>query len=402
MNGRTHADVIVVGAGPAGTCAATVLARAGVSVVVVERESFPRFVIGESLLPGCLEVFDRLGVDPAAAGFLRKSGARFVDEGADRASRFGFDEGLDPSKGHAYHVDRADFDLWLAEVAMAAGARVSFGRAAVDTNVAPGGAAVEQVTVELGDGARLSARYLLDATGSRAWLGRRLRALEPRYDLGKAGVHARFEGLSPKARAALEPSGDIIISLYGEGTWGWAIPLAGGRLSVGTVSSTRPPDVALFEDTVGRSALLGELTAGAQRGPLTPCGNFSFRNAQPYGARYVSVGDAAGFLDPLFSSGVTLAMLGGVWTADRLVQALASGDEADPGLMVDVHRKCDVGYRCFERLVQRFYHGRLGANMLLASEPPEPIRRGLVSVLGADLWRDDNEFQRMLLSPGRA
>lgn len=402
MNGRVHADVIVVGAGPSGTCAATILARAGLSVIVVERASFPRFMIGESLLPGCLEVFERLQIDPEAEGFLRKTGARFVDEREGRSSRFGFDEGLDPTKGHAFHVDRATFDLWLAEVAMAAGAKVRFGEAAVDTNVAPGGAQVDEVWVELADGERLAARYLLDATGSRAWLGRRLRSIEPRHDLGKAGVHARYEGLSADARGRLEPTGDIIISLYGEGTWGWAIPLAGGSLSVGTVSSARPPDVELFEDTVRRSALLSELSRGAQRGPLTPCGNFSFRNASPFGPRYFSVGDAGGFLDPLFSSGATLAMLGGVWAADRLVDTLDDDREAEPLLMSEVHARIDVGYRCFERLVQRFYDGHLGPNMLLASDPPASIRRGLVSVLGADLWRDDNDFQRMLLSPGRA
>jgi len=398
----SRTDVIVVGAGPAGTCAATLLARAGLSVMVIERASFPRFMIGESLLPGCLEAFGRLEVDPGAAGYLRKSGARFVHEAGGRASRFGFDEGLDPSKGHAYHVDRATFDQWLAEVALQAGAHVHFGTAAVDTNVAPGGAVADAVVVQLGDGRRVEGRYLLDATGSRAWLGRRLRAIEPRHDLGRAGVHVRYTGLGTAARAELEPSGDIIIFLYGPGAWGWAIPLAGGELSVGTVSSTAAPDVELYASTAGQSPLIGRLVRGASRGPVTACGNFSFKNRTPFGPRWYALGDAAGFLDPLFSSGATLAMLSGVWAADRLVEGLAAGDEADPRLMAGVHARVDVGYRCFERLVQRFYHGTLGANMLLASDPPPEIRRGLVSVLGADLWRDDNAFQRMLLSPARA
>ena len=175
-------DVIVIGAGPTGSTTAGLLAQAGVRVLVLEREVFPRFHVGESLLPADLAIFARLGVSPAKAGFLYKGGAEFFDEAIGCRASYLFADGLPGTPDHAFQVERSKFDHWLAENARHLGADVRYGvRAqAVETD--------ETCVRVRTAGETFTARYLVDATGLDALIARRDRAAQPIVDFGLAAT----------------------------------------------------------------------------------------------------------------------------------------------------------------------------------------------------------------------
>lgn len=390
-------DVIVVGAGPAGSTTANLLAREGHRVLVIERERFPRFHVGESLLPRDLPLFRRLGLDPLEHGFLCKRGAKFVDERTGQSTLFSFDEGLEGTPPYAYQVDRARFDLWLLEAAQAAGATAHQGERVTDVTLADAEVDAVQVTTDAG---RYRARYLVDATGQDSLLARRHHTREPLREFGKGAVFRRYSDLSPAVRAELSDRGDIIIKIVEDG-WMWIIPLADGELSIGLVKKSGKIDDARFTAELSDSPLLQRLTAGARCSESFVVANFSYQNTRSFGPRWACVGDAAAFLDPVFSSGVTLAILGAERLCDLLSPALRVGTEADPQLMQPMRTHMQHAYDCFTRFIHRFYHTNLVGNLFFSQSPPARMREGVISVLAGDVWRDDNPFQDALLSARR-
>ncbi|MCA9687456.1 MAG: tryptophan 7-halogenase, partial [Myxococcales bacterium] len=261
----TPLDVIVIGAGPAGSAAANLLARAGRTVQVFERERFPRFHIGESLLPTEVGALARLGVDLDQQGdFLRKRGAVFVDERNGRRSVFSFDEGLTGTPGHAHHVDRASFDLLLLQAAERAGARVLQEHLVTAVDFDDAGVTVQVQDLQAGEGAAptaVRARYLVDASGQKALLARRGKTVDPIPNFGRAAAFRRYDGLAPAIAAELQERGDIIVKIIDDG-WMWAIPLAGASLSVGMVKASGKLEAAMLEREIAESPLLGRLLAG--------------------------------------------------------------------------------------------------------------------------------------------
>jgi flavin-dependent dehydrogenase len=388
------AEVIVVGAGPAGATAAAVLAQRGVRVLVLEKDVFPRFHIGESLLPRVVPILERLGVPGDATHFLHKAGAEFHDEPGGTHAVFPFATGLPGGPQSAFQVERAVFDQRLAEAAERAGAQVRFG--------------VRVTAVECGsDGARVvterdswSCRYVIDATGQDGFLGRRDRTLAPIGQFGKAAVFTHFEAVGPALDELFGRDGNIKVLVMPHG-WAWLIPLTRRRLSVGLVSQERGISAAWLDELLAQSPLLQRLTVGATRGATRILRNFSYKNTRPSGPRYACVGDAAAFLDPVFSSGVTLAMESGEHLALRLSEALALGTEADAELAAPVFSHLRVAYGAMASLIHQFYNGGLVRNIFFAQEPDPHLRAGLVSLLAGDLWRTDNRFQEMLLRSSR-
>lgn len=386
-------DVIVIGAGPAGATAAGLLAMAGHRVLVLEKDEFPRFHIGESLLPGGLPVLERLGVEPLTDTFIYKAGAEFVCEATNRQGVFAFREALPGCARHAWQVERSRFDKLLRDRAAALGADVRHGVTVTDA-----GTDAEHAWVETRD-ETFKGRYLIDASGQSRLLARRANAVEAYTRFGNSSVFTHYEGLGDAAVAELGPDNNIRIMLRPEG-WGWVIPLPDRALSVGMVSAGKMTAEQL-EAGLLAGPLVQRLTKGARRLQTRVVGNYSYRNKVPSGQRFAAIGDAACFLDPVFSSGVTLALRSAEAVADRLGPALANGTEAAPDLLQTHVASMDRAYRTFAALIDRFYNTTFAETMFLSDTADQPMRRGVMSVLAGDVWRTGNPFQDMLLAAKR-
>lgn len=386
-------DVLVIGAGPGGSTAAGLLAQQGFRTLVLEKEEFPRERIGESLLPGLVPVLQRLGVEPQDDTFVYKRGARFVCERTGREASFPFAMALSGAAEHAWHVDRARFDTLLRDRARELGAEVRHGVTVTDAGVdddAAGGAWVQTRT------GTLRARYLIDASGQSRLLARRHDAVAPYERFGHCAVYTHFEHAHSEL---LGPDFDIRIMLLEQG-WGWIIPLPGDRLSIGVVAPHKITREHL-DQTLLAGPLCQRLCDGAQRLETRVVGNYSYRNTVPSGARFATVGDASCFLDPVFSSGVTLAMRQAAEMVDTLTPALREGREHEPDLHDAHHESMRRAYATFAGLVERFYHTNFAESYFLGGDLGEDLRRGVMSVLAGDVWRHDNPFQDMLLSARR-
>ncbi len=321
-------DVAIIGGGPAGSTAATILAQAGRRAVVIERERFPRFHIGESLLPYTMPTFERLGVREALdRTFLDKHGAELATSCGSRLVRFHFRNGFRLAHTRSYQVDRATFDKLLLDHARDAGAEVRESTAvdgvAFDTDGAtlritgPGGAE------------KIRARYVIDASGRGVVLGSHFK-LKQRYPgLNKFSVFAHWEGVTR------EPGidGSLTRMVRGGDRWFWMIPLGETRMSIGLVMDTpdfkalrQSPEQALQNAIAAEPVIMARM-AGAERvTPVYSTGDYSYRNTRFAGERWLLAGDAAGFIDPVFSTGVFLAIASGERAADAIDAVL--GDPA--------------------------------------------------------------------------
>ncbi len=383
-------DVIIVGGGPAGSTAANLLAQDGWRVLVLEREAFPRFHVGESLLPGQIPLYRRLGVELDDCEYLCKRGAEFIDEASGDHATFLFCDGLPGTPAHAWQVERSKFDHMLLSLARAAGATVHERECCEKVELDSAGVLV------VSNRTSYRARYFVDATGQSAFLARTRRTIEPYHGFGRAAAFCHFSGVCERVQRDIEPQGNIKVLMLEDG-WAWAIPLRKDKLSIGVVKARGVVNESALLQVVRSSPLLQQLLSGTTRGPIQQIGNYSFRNASSHGTRFACVGDAACFLDPVFSSGVTLAMVGASLVTDTLTRALADECEDAPELMSDVSSDMQRAYQCFTSLIHRFYHRKIVHNLFFSPDPDPLMRRGLISLLAGDVWRTDNPFHDLLL-----
>lgn len=373
-------DIIVIGGGPAGSTAAGVLAREGWRVLLLERETFPRFHIGESLLPYNRRLFAELGVLPLIerSGFIRKFGAQFVVGGGGRRLDVRFAEGAFNEETSAYQVERSQFDHLLLEHAAAAGAEVRQG-----CPVEAYGIGEDAVSVTAG-GEEMRARFLIDASGQANFTGNREGLRVGYAGHRKVAVFGHFSGVP---RDEGERSGDIIIVRL-EQAWVWIIPLAGDRTSIGVVRDSAALKAAdpesLFAGAVASGRFLREKMAAAQRiGPLRVIADYSYSNRSFVGPRLVRVGDAASFLDPIFSSGVLLAMQSARDAAREVGGALRRGRAMTAGLR-RYQSRLRRFMRHYWRLIDGFYRQEF-VEVFTAPDPPLRLNSAVNAILAGRL-----------------
>jgi flavin-dependent dehydrogenase len=320
-------DVAIVGGGPAGSTAATLLARAGRRVIVLEREKFPRFHIGESLLPFSTQTFDRLGVrEKLDRTFLPKYGGEIVAACGTRGVKFYFKDGFRSRRDRAYQVTRSEFDKLLLDHSRENGAEVR-----EETEVKKIAFRPDRVTIDIetstGVSETLEARYLLDCSGRQTVLGN-FYNLKRTYDhLQKFSVFAHYENVD----RAEGIDGTLIRMVRGLDRWFWMIPLTQTRMSIGVVMDSatframKLSSEAVLEKCIAEQPMVFERMKRAERvSPVYSAGDYSYLNAKFSGDRWLLAGDAAAFIDPVFSSGVFLAIMSAEKAADTLDEVLRS------------------------------------------------------------------------------
>jgi flavin-dependent dehydrogenase len=352
----TTYDVAVVGGGPGGSTVATHLARGGLSVGLFEREMFPRFKVGESLVPAVMLMLQRLGaLEPVArGGFQVKNGATFLDEESGLGHTFYFLRGM-PWPHWTYNVPRAEFDTILLEHARKEGVHVH-----QPARVAAVAFDAEGVTLSAeagGEEAAYRARFLVDASGRDGFTAGRLGQRRRLPNLGKVALFAHYRGAH---RFAGREEGNIRIYLF-DGGWFWWIPFAGDVTSVGVVMHARTVRAHagaledLYTAMVDRCRTVKEHLRTAERvTPVHRAANFSYVNAPVVGDRFLCVGDAIAFVDPIFSGGVFIAMRSGELAADAVLAAFRDGDFRARRFAA-YERRVWQGLRPFFTFIHKYY-----------------------------------------------
>ncbi len=406
-------DVIVIGGGPGGSVCATKLAERGRQVLVLEREKFPRFHLGESLLPQSMPVLESLGLmETMHEKFIVKYGARFHHDITGQKERYVFATAFDSTTAsgagttkydHAFQVPRDEFDDMLLRNAEKRGAEVRescevkrirfegdshFGRAV-------GVVARDKNGIEHA----FDARFVVDATGRDALLAgeRREKARIDRLD--KSAFYTHYKNVR---RQDGELEGDIDIVVFESG-WFWFIPFKDGRTSVGAVVSSAwvkenreaaaksGDDAAsgLLALAIAQSPSARWLLEGAE--PLWPkaraAADYSYRVGRTFGDGWLMVGDAGGFVDPLFSSGAHIAMRSGARAAERIHEALEDGD-VSAERFADWAAEVKLGTDTFVDAVQAFYAGGL-LKYLFAEKKHTFLRRSITSLLAGDVYSSE-------------
>src|SRR6478672_4547933 len=322
MSGDIY-DVAIIGGGPGGSTAAALLARAGRRVIVLERDKFPRFHIGESLLPFSMRAFSRLGLHEkfARAGFMEKFGGEMYGACGGDGVKFYFEDGFRSQTDRSYQVTRADFDKLLLDHAAESGAEVR-----EETSLDSIDFSDEDATLFIsrkGNGAseELHARYVIDASGRNSILSAKFQLKKNYEHLQKVSIFAHYDGMT----RAEGRDGTLTRMVRAIDRWFWVIPLSATRTSVGVVldgavykKSGLSAEEFLQQAIEEQPILMQQMRHAERVTPVRTAADFSYRSTQLTGDRWMLAGDAAGFIDPVFSSGVFLAVLGGEQAADAL------------------------------------------------------------------------------------
>ncbi len=384
-------DVAVIGGGPSGSTLASLVAERGHRVLVLEKDEHPRFHIGESLLPYNLPIFRRLGLEQELEAIgVRKPGVDFTtDDEEEHTHEIRFRDALDQAEGcdHAFQVLRSDLDRMMFEHAGRCGAHLAMN------------ARVREVDFEAGDGVeleveqeaarrRIRARFVVDASGRDCVLARRFGLQERNREHATAALYGHFRDVP---RRGGEAAGNISIYWFDQG-WIWMIPLPDNVMSVGAVCNPeylrrRGRDVeSFFHATIQRNRHAWErLSRGELISPITATGNYSYFSRRLDGERWLMVGDAGIFIDPVFSSGVYFGMHSAELGAEVILAELAGDRRASELARSQFRKRIRQGVNELAWLIYRFPTPAM-RRLFLSSQTAFQIKPAVVSALAGDLY----------------
>lgn len=393
MRRTEQTEILIIGAGPSGAVAAGLLRKQGRQVLIIEKETFPRFSIGESLLPQSMEYIEQAGMlqDVVETGFQYKNGAAFAK--GDLRTAFDFRDKFSPGWGTTYQVQRANFDKVLADAAEKAGTEIRYRHTVVAVDVS---GAQPQVTVRSPEGEEyvVQARYLLDASGFARILPRML-DLERPSDFPVRG--ALFTHIEDRIAPQDMDRNKILISVHPEhqDVWFWTIPFSNGRCSQGVVAT--PEFLARYEGTeverlraiIAEAPSLSHVLRHAQWDtPGRSITGYSANVTSLWGNGYALLGNAGEFLDPVFSSGVTIAFKSASLAA-QCIARMWQGETED--WQKDYAVPLQAGVNTFRAFVQGWYDGGFQDVIFHEHSSPE-IRRMISSILAGYAWDVNNPY----------
>lgn len=354
-------DCLVIGAGPAGSTAACIVAEQGFSTLLVERDQFPREHVGESLMPEAYWIFERLGLahEMDKIGFQKKHGVQFVSSSDKETKPFIFADHDDRESNMSWHVKRADFDKMLYDAAFQRGATCVDQTRVLDIELKPKSPHKITFLDEKGKEREISAKVIVDASGQSAMIANREGLKENYDDLKKAAIWGYFD--NAERAGGGNPEVTCILHTESQDAWFWYIPMADGTVSVGLVGDNdfllkrgcSPQDT--FEAERKNCPGIGRrLRDATQVGRLQVAKEFSYRTTKQAGNGWVLVGDAGGFIDPIYSSGVYLGLKSGFLAGEAVAEALHKNDLSEKQLGKWT-RDFETGVDWIRKLVRAFY-----------------------------------------------
>lgn len=386
-------EILIIGAGPSGSVAAGLLRQQGRQVLVIEKEQFPRFSIGESLLPQSMEYIEAAGFlqDVVEAGFQYKNGAAF--QRGEKQTQFDFRDKFSKGWGTTYQVQRADFDHVLAKAAEKAGAEVRYRHQVVTVNVDGERPQVTVLSPE-GETYQVSARFLLDASGFGRILPRLL-DLETPSAFPLRGAY--FTHVQDNIPSGSFDRNKILISVHPEhvDVWFWTIPFSNGRCSQGVVARTEFLERYSGTETERLQAVIAETPtlAGLLKDavwdtPARKLTGYAANVKSLWGPGYALLGNAGEFLDPVFSSGVTIAVKSASLAAAAIAREF-SGEKVD--WQADYAEPLKGGVDAFRAFVESWYAGGFQDVIFHQDQSPE-IRRMIAAILAGYAWDKQNPY----------
>ncbi|NAZ98262.1 NAD(P)/FAD-dependent oxidoreductase [Vibrio toranzoniae] len=394
---KLSTQVVIIGAGPSGSIAASLLHKKGIDVRVIEKSVFPRFSIGESLLPACMEVIEQAGMSEAVAdaNFQFKDGAAFRKNGVYTA--FNFEDKFSAGPGTTFQVQRGAFDKVLADTAEAQGVTIDYQHELMGINFTEDSTILE-VQVLDGERYQLEAKYVLDGSGFGRVLPKMLDLEEPSSLPPRKAIFTHINDYIPEADTDLEyDRNKILISVHptNPDVWYWLIPFSNGVSSFGVVGEPKffesyPQDkIAAIKQLAMEEPGLAEILANAEYpNPAGEIGGYSANVKHLATDKYALLGNAGEFLDPVFSSGVTIAMKS-AQLAVECVEKQLNGEKVD--WERDYADPLMVGVNTFRTYVEGWYSGTL-QDVIFYQDPNPKIKQMVCSILAGYAWDQTNPY----------
>ena len=399
MNTLHNYDLIVIGGGPAGSTVATLVAEHGHRVLLLEREAEPKFKIGESLIPATYWTFKRLGMleKLRTSHFPQKYSVQFYSRTGKASNPFYFFQTNPHESAVTWQVLRSEFDEMLLDNAIEKGVEVKRGirvREVLFEGDTATGVVIQGVK---GSRETLNATVIVDSTGQRSLIGRQLNLNTVEPNLKMASLFTHYEG--GYRDEGIDEGATLILHTEKKDSWFWSIPLPYNRTSIGVVgeldyllqnrrdTNGRLDTQQIFTEELEKCpALKGRLEGAKQLFPIQTTKDFSYRASRIAGNHWVLVGDAFGFLDPVYSTGLFLALKSGEMAADAIIEAFEKDDFSETQLGSFGPAFVD-GMEAFRKLVYAFYTKEFSFARFL-SEYPEHLG-GIVDILSGDVYRKD-------------